>query len=131
MLEQNPAFGYAKFTLGRSAMAAGDVETARGAFDALGSEGGTGSSLAPIGTADLEMVLGRYAAAIDVLTPAIEASENPFEKAAMLVALAEADLARGESDQARRRSPGGGRTQQARERTLSRRPGAALRRRRE
>ncbi len=101
VLEQNPAFGYAKFTLGRSAMAAGDFETARGAFDVLGPEGGMGSSLAPIGSADLEMVLGRYRAAVEVLEPAIEASENPFEKAAMLVALAEADLARGEADRAR------------------------------
>ncbi len=47
------------------------------------------------------MVLGRDGAATEVLNAAIEASANPFEKAAMLVALAEADLARGESDQAR------------------------------
>jgi tetratricopeptide (TPR) repeat protein/tRNA A-37 threonylcarbamoyl transferase component Bud32 len=101
VLEKNPAFGYAKFTLGRSAMAASDVDVARDAFETLGSDGGMGSSLAPMGTADLEMVLGRDNAAVEVLEPAIEASANPFEKAAMLVAMAEADLARGESDQAR------------------------------
>jgi len=101
VLEKNPAFGYAKFTLGRSAMAAGDVDVAREAFDTLGAEGGMGSSLAPMGSADLEMLLGRHNAADEVLRPAIKASENPFEKAAMLVALAEAHLARGESDQAR------------------------------
>ena len=100
VLEQNPAFGYAKFTLGRSAMAAGDIEAARDAFETLGSDGGMGSSLAPMGSADLEMVLGRDNAAIEVLEPAIEASENPFEQAAMLVALAEAQLARGEAEQA-------------------------------
>ena len=101
VLEKNPAFGYAKFTLGRSAMAAGDVDAAREAFDTLGGEGGMGSSLAPMGRADLEMLLGRHTAADEVLKPAIEASGNPFEKAAMLVASAEAHLARGESDQAR------------------------------
>ena len=100
VLEQNPAFGYARFTLGRSAMAAGDVEVARDAFETLGSDGGMGSSLAPMGSADLEMVLGRDDAAVEVLEPAIEASENPFEQAAMLVALAEAQLARGEAEQA-------------------------------
>ena len=100
VLEQNPTFGYAKFTLGRSALAAGDVEAARGAFDTLGSEGGMGSSLAPMGSADLEMVLGRHGAAVVVLSPAIEASENPFEQAAMLVALAEAHLLRGEPEEA-------------------------------
>jgi tetratricopeptide (TPR) repeat protein/tRNA A-37 threonylcarbamoyl transferase component Bud32 len=100
VLEQNPAFGYAKFTLGRSAMAAGDVGVARDAFETLGSEGGMGSSLAPIGSADLEMVLGRDNAAVEVLKPAISASENPFEQAAMLVALAEAQLARGEAEAA-------------------------------
>jgi len=100
VLEQNPAFGYAKFTLGRSAMAAGDVDVARDAFETLGSDGGMGSSLAPIGSADLEMVLGRVDPAVEVLEPAIEASENPFEQAAMLVALSEAQLARGEAEKA-------------------------------
>ena len=100
VLEQNPAFGYAKFTLGRSAMAAGDVEAARRAFDTLGSDGGMGSSLAPMGSADLEMVVGRFGAAVAVLEPAIEASENPFERAAMLVALGEARLAMGDTDRA-------------------------------
>jgi tetratricopeptide (TPR) repeat protein len=100
VLEKNPAFGYAKFTLGRSAMAAGDVDAARDAFETLGSDGGMGSSLAPMGSADLEMVIGRDNAAIEVLEPAIEGSENPFEQAAMLVALAEAQLARGEAEQA-------------------------------
>jgi tetratricopeptide (TPR) repeat protein/tRNA A-37 threonylcarbamoyl transferase component Bud32 len=97
ILEQNPSFGYARFTLGRSAMASGDIEAARAAFDALAEEGGTGSSLAPIGEADLEMLLGNYDAAITVLEPVVEDSENPFENAAMLVALAEARLALGDA----------------------------------
>ena len=100
VLEQNPAFGYAWFTLGRSAMAVDDVAAARNAFNTLGSEGGMGSSLAPMGSADLEMILGRHAAAVDILDLAIEASENPFEEAAMLVALAEAQSISGETDRA-------------------------------
>jgi len=98
VLEQNPAFGYAWFTLGRSAMASGDFEAAQGAFTTLGSEGGMGSTLAPMGEADFEMLLGRHSRAVDVLTPAIEASESPFEQAAMLVALGEAHLALGDPD---------------------------------
>jgi tetratricopeptide (TPR) repeat protein len=100
VLEQNPDFGYAWFTLGRSAMASGDFQVARDAFATLEAEGSMGSTLAPIGMADLEMVLGRYEAGIAVLEPAIEVSENPFEKAAMLVALGEARLALGNPDQA-------------------------------
>jgi tetratricopeptide (TPR) repeat protein/tRNA A-37 threonylcarbamoyl transferase component Bud32 len=100
VLEKNPAFGYAWFTLGRSAMAGGDVETARDAFATLKAEGGMGSTLAPMGEADLEMLLGRYGRAVEVVTPAIVSSENPFERAAMLVALGEAQLALGDAQQA-------------------------------
>ncbi len=98
VLEQNPAFGYAWFTLGRSAMAAGDFEAAREAFSTLGAEGGMGSTLAPVGEADLEMLLGRYARAVEVVAPAIETSENPFEQAVMLVALGDAQLALGDAE---------------------------------
>jgi tetratricopeptide (TPR) repeat protein/tRNA A-37 threonylcarbamoyl transferase component Bud32 len=100
VLDLNPAFGYAWFTLGRSAMAAGDIGAAREAFATLGAEAGMGASLAPMGEADLELVVGRLDPAVEVLLPAIEASENPFEKAAMLVALGEARLALGDGDRA-------------------------------
>jgi tetratricopeptide (TPR) repeat protein len=52
-----------------------------------------GSSLAPIGEADLALFLGRPQEAITILEPAIQSNENPFEAAAMLVAAAEAELA--------------------------------------
>jgi tetratricopeptide (TPR) repeat protein/tRNA A-37 threonylcarbamoyl transferase component Bud32 len=93
VLEQNPGFGYASFTLARSAAAAGDVATARETFGELASSGGVGSSLAPIGEADLALFLGRPQEAITILEPAIQSNENPFEAAAMLVAAAEAELA--------------------------------------
>ena len=57
-----------------------------------------GASLAPIGLADLELFLGRADEAVAILEPAIDASENPFESAAMLVALGEAQLALGDVD---------------------------------
>ena len=60
-----------------------------------------GASLAPIGEADLALYLGRPRDAVAILEPAIEASENPFESAAMLVALGEARLALGDVEAAR------------------------------
>ncbi len=98
--EQNPDFGYALFTLGRAAAAAGDPTAARDAFARLTESGGMGSSLAPMGEADLELYLGQTGDAITRLEPAIEASDNPFQKAAMLVAMAEAQLALGQSETA-------------------------------
>ncbi len=100
VFEQNPDFGYALFTLGRAAAAAGDPEAARDAYSRLTDSGGMGSSLAPMGEADLEMYLGRFEAAAAILEPAVESSENPFQKATMLVALGESALARGQQDRA-------------------------------
>jgi tetratricopeptide (TPR) repeat protein len=57
-----------------------------------------GSSLAPMGGADMLLTVGRYADAIEILEPAIEISDNPFQKAAMLVAVAEARLALGQAE---------------------------------
>jgi serine/threonine protein kinase/tetratricopeptide (TPR) repeat protein len=94
--EQNPDFGYALFTLGRAAAAAGDPHAAREAYARLKESGGMGSSLVPIAVADLEMYLGRQAEAVSVLEPAIEASDKPFEKAAMLIALGEAKMVLGD-----------------------------------
>ena len=98
--EQNPDFGYALFTLGRAAAAAGDPPSALDAYALLTESGGMGSSLAPMGEADLELYLGHTGDAIATLEPAIGASDNPFQKAAMLVALAEAQLALGQSEKA-------------------------------
>jgi tetratricopeptide (TPR) repeat protein len=100
VFEQNPDFGFARFTLGRAAAAAGDPEAARDAYHRLTESGGMGSSLAPMGEADLEMYLGRSSTAISILEPAIATSDNNFQKAAMLVALAEAQLALRQSETA-------------------------------
>ena len=96
--EQNSGFGYALFTLGRGAAAAGDLERAQDAYTRLADAGGMGSSLAPMGGADMLLTVGRYADGIEILEPAIEISDNPFQKAAMLVAVAEARLALGQAE---------------------------------
>ncbi len=97
VFEQNPEFGYALFTSARSAAAAGDVNAARDDFAELGGSDVMGASLAPIGEADLALYLGHPRDAVAILEPAIESSENPFESAAMLVALGEARLALGDA----------------------------------
>ena len=100
ILEKNPEFGYALLTLGRSAMASGDEMAARTAFRRLEETGGMGSSLAPIGLADLALYHGRAREAAETLEPAFADSKNPFERATMLVALGEAHLAIGDSERA-------------------------------
>jgi tetratricopeptide (TPR) repeat protein/tRNA A-37 threonylcarbamoyl transferase component Bud32 len=97
VLEQNPDFGYALLTLGRSAMASGDESAARASFERLGASGGMGSSLAPLGLADLALYHGRAAEAAAILEPAIASSGNAFERAAMLVASGEARLLLGDA----------------------------------
>jgi tetratricopeptide (TPR) repeat protein/tRNA A-37 threonylcarbamoyl transferase component Bud32 len=106
VFDQNPDFGYALFTLGRAAAAAGDPDAARDAYARLTESGGMGSTLAPMGEADLEMYLGRVGDAAAILEPAIESSENPFQKATMLVALGEVHLARGQLGLAAERAEG-------------------------
>jgi tetratricopeptide (TPR) repeat protein len=96
VIEQNPEFGYALLTLGRSAMASGDERAARVAFERLGASGGMGSSLAPLGLADLALYHGRAGEAAAILEPAIASSGNDFERAAMLVALGETRLRLGD-----------------------------------
>jgi tetratricopeptide (TPR) repeat protein/tRNA A-37 threonylcarbamoyl transferase component Bud32 len=98
--EQNPDFGYALFTLGRAAAASGDIKKAQDVYSRLAESGGMGSSLAPMGAADMLLTVGRYRDAVDILEPAIEVSDNPFEKATMLVALGEARLALGKREAA-------------------------------
>ncbi len=63
--EQNSGFGYALFTLGRAAAASGDLEKAQDVYSRLADSGGMGSSLAPMGAADMLLTVGRYADAIE------------------------------------------------------------------
>ncbi len=123
VFEQNEQFGYALFTLGRAAAAAGDAEAARAAYARLEASGGMGSSLVPIAVGDLEMYLGRHAEAVTVLYPAIQSSDNPFEKANMLIAHAESQMAMGDKAAAVASAAEAVDSEPAREHPLSRGPG--------
>jgi len=103
ILEENPDFGYARFTLARSALASGDIEAAQSALEELAGSAGPGSSLAGIGQADLDMVVGRYAEAVTLLEPTVEGDAvlSDGGRAPELLVLAEAYQALGKDDDAR------------------------------
>lgn len=100
VLEKNPSFGYALFTIGRAAGAAGDMTAAHDAYEELASGDGMGTSLAPMAHGDLALYRGRSRDAVRLLEPAVAGSANAFEKASMLVALAEARLLLGNAERA-------------------------------
>ncbi len=99
VLEQSPSFGYALFTLARSALAAGDLDAARQAYATLGASEDVGSSLAALGEADLDMLVGRYRDAAALLRPEVAAATEAADRygaAVKTVALAEAEMALGD-----------------------------------
>ena len=102
VLEDNPRYGYARFTLARSAVGAGDLTTARKAYRELRLLGGFNAILADLGEADLEMYLGRSLRAVELLTLKVESNPEGTSAAALSVLLAEANLAVGRLDDARR-----------------------------
>ncbi|MEJ2086458.1 MAG: tetratricopeptide repeat protein, partial [Acidobacteriota bacterium] len=102
VLEDNPRYGYARFTLARSAVAAGDLTTARRAYRELRQLGDFNAILADLGEADLEMYLGRSPRAIELLAPKVESDPEGTSTAALSELLAEANLAVGRVDDARR-----------------------------
>jgi len=100
VLEDNPSFGYALFTEGRSAVGAGDFEGARRAYQELRKLGGFNAELANLGEADLEMFLGRYSQAAGILGTDLLDSDESGATAPQLLILAEALKALGENDRA-------------------------------
>jgi serine/threonine protein kinase/Tfp pilus assembly protein PilF len=101
VLEQNPSYGYALFTLARSAVGDDELETAREAYSELRKLGGFNADLATIGEADLEMYLGRYAEAAGTLESALAEAEEGAGNASVYLALAEAYQALGRTEEAR------------------------------
>ena len=101
VMEQKPSFGYAHFTLARSAIGAGDLDLARQAYDQLDSEEMIGAELAPLGQGDLALYLGDTKAAITVLEATVGTGDEGPVAAAQLIVLAEAYLALGENEYAK------------------------------
>ena len=101
VLEDNPNFGYALFTEGRSAVGAGDFEAARGTYQKLRQLGGFNAELADLGEADLEMYLGRYREAASILGTDLLDDPDSGVSAPRLLALGEALEALREPERAR------------------------------
>ncbi len=130
MLEQNPAFGYARFTLGPFGDGRRGLRGRTRRLRPARRRGGMGSSLAPMGRPTSRWSSVATARPPRSSTPPSRRPETHSRKAAMLVALAEAELARGESDQARDAARRAVELSQHDRRALPRREGAAPRRRR-
>jgi tetratricopeptide (TPR) repeat protein len=103
VLKTNPSFEEAYLPLALSTLARGDVKGARTVYARMEQGGPSARSLAKMGQADLELYLGRYREALEILQAAIEADRkdnNYGEMAHKLVASAEAHLALGQKAKA-------------------------------
>ncbi len=103
VLKGNPSFEEAYLPLALSTLARGDVKGARAVYARMEQASPSARSLAKMGHADLELYLGRYREALEILEPSIEADRkdnNYGEMAHKLVASAEADLALGHKTKA-------------------------------
>ncbi|HSL22933.1 MAG TPA: protein kinase [Vicinamibacterales bacterium] len=93
LLQDEPDYYRAYLPIAAAALAAGDLEEARRAYEAMRRAGPQGISLASIGLADLQMYAGRYAEAVTTLEAGIAHDrqiKNAAGLAAKQVALAEA-----------------------------------------
>ena len=98
VLKERPTFEFALITLARSSVAAGDLEEGRKAYERLAASGELGAAMARLGLADLEMYLGRYKEAANLLEAGLKTSAKPLdapEAAPLYLALAEASAALG------------------------------------
>ena len=103
-LEANQNLPKAHLAIAISALANGNVEEAKTSYESARSTGSLGASLAAIGLADIEMHQGRFGEAIALLRKGIEhdqTTKNTAGAATKTVALAEAQLARGDVKEAR------------------------------
>jgi len=104
LIKEDPKFETAYLPLAMDALASGDVARARAAYAEAAKAGDAGASLAAIGLADIDMYEGRYDVAIGSLPAAAKqdtAQGNDLGAVAKLVALAEAQAARGRAGPAR------------------------------
>jgi len=103
-LEQDPERYVAWLPVAMAALSRGEYEAARDAYNKMAEVGQRGRSVASLGWADIEMYLGNFGDAIDILTEGIEYDEevgNQRSQATKLVALAEAHAAEGNAAEAR------------------------------
>ncbi len=99
-LETNPNLQKAYLAIAMAALAGGNVDEARSAYDSARGAGPRGVSLAAIGLADLAMYQGRFDDAVPILEKGIaedDAAKNVAGVAAKTIALAEAHHARAAS----------------------------------
>ena len=91
-LKENPSFEFAVLTVARSSVAAGDIEGGGQTYKRLATFSGSGETLARLGEADLENVLGRYKEAAALLERVVEGGgkSDAGETAPQHLALAEA-----------------------------------------
>jgi eukaryotic-like serine/threonine-protein kinase len=102
-LETNKNLQKAYLAIAMAALAGGNLDAARSAYDTARSAGPRGVSLAAIGLADLAMYEGRFDEAVAILEQGIaddEAAKNMAGASAKLIALADAHHARGDTARA-------------------------------
>jgi tetratricopeptide (TPR) repeat protein len=93
LIKEDPTFETAYLPLAMEAIAAGNLDAARGYYETAAKAGPAGASLAAIGIGDLDIYEGRYPEAIARLPGAIQADKdqgNDLAAVAKFVALADA-----------------------------------------
>jgi len=98
-LETNPNLPKAHLAIAMAALAAGNVNEARSAYENARAAGPRGVSLAAIGLADISMYQGRFDEAVPILQKGLDedtAAKNLAGAAAKAIALAETHQARGD-----------------------------------
>ena len=103
-LEQDPERYVAWLPIAMAALSRGEYEAARDAYDSMAEIVPRGRSVASLGLADIEMYLGNFDAAIEILKEGIDYDEeigNQRAQATKLVALAESYAGKGNTAEAK------------------------------
>ena len=101
--EQDDSYFKAWLPVAMKAMADGNIEAARDAYENMAAIGGRAAATANLGQADIAMFEGDYAAAIGILEQGIAAdiaANNRYVASTKYVALADAQMQNGDSEAA-------------------------------
>lgn len=104
VLEQDPERYVAWLPVAMAALSRGEYEKARDAYNKMAEVGERGQSVASLGLADIEMYLGNYSGAIDLLKDGISFDAevgNQRSQATKLVVLADAYAGQGYTEESR------------------------------